>query len=140
MIVVVVFWAVGLGMALPYLMFSLWPDLARILPKPGVWMHVFERIVGFMLMGTALYLLSVLPVERHMQVLTVLLVLSLCAWLWGQYCGITAPPLRRKIMSVIGVGLLVASVFWVLRPVAPLPQWRQFSPEAFEAGLDQAFA
>lgn len=135
MIVVVVFWAVGFGMALPYLMFSVWPDLARILPKPGAWMNVFERIVGFMLMGTALYLLSVLPVERHMQVLTVLLVLSFCAWLWGQYCGITAPPLRRKIMSVIGVGLLVASVFWVLRPVAPLPQWRQFTPEAFEANL-----
>ena len=134
-IVMVVFWAVGLGMALPYIMFCIWPDFARILPKPGAWMHVFERIVGFMLMGTALYLLSVLPVERHMQVLTVLLVLSLCAWLWGQYCGITAPPLRRKIMSVIGVGLLVASVFWVLRPVAPLPQWRQFSPEAFEATL-----
>lgn len=135
MIVVVVFWAVGLGMAMPYIMFCIWPDLARILPKPGAWMHVFERIVGFMLMGTALYLLSVLPVERHMQVLTVLLVLSFCAWLWGQYCGITAPPLRRKIMSVIGVGLLVVSVFWVLRPVAPLPQWRQFTPEAFEATL-----
>ena len=70
-IVVVVFWAVGLGMALPYILFCLWPDLARILPKPGAWMHVFERIVGFMLMGTALYLLSVLPVERHMQELTV---------------------------------------------------------------------
>lgn len=134
-IVVVVFWAVGLGMALPYILFCIWPDLARILPKPGAWMHVFERIVGFMLMGTALYLLSVLPVERHMQVLTVLLVLSLCAWLWGQYCGITAPAMRRKIMSVLGVGLLVASVFWVLRPVAPLPQWRQFTPEAFEANL-----
>jgi len=135
LIVVVVFWAVGLGMALPYILFCFWPDLARILPKPGAWMHVFERIVGFMLMGTALYLLSVLPVERHMQVLTVLLVLSLCAWLWGQYCGITAPPLRRKIMSVLAVGLLVGSVFWVLRPVAPLPQWRQFTPEAFEANL-----
>ena len=134
-IVMVVFWAVGLGMALPYILFCLWPDLARILPKPGAWMHVFERIVGFMLMGTALYLLSVLPVERHMQVLTVLLVLSLCAWLWGQYCGITAPPLRRRVMSVLGVCLLVASVFWVLRPVAPLPQWRQFTPEAFEANL-----
>lgn len=72
-----------------------------------------------------------------MQVLTVLLVLSLCAWLWGQYCGITAPPLRRRVMSVLGVCLLVASVFWVLRPVAPLPQWRQFTPEAFGSQLGQ---
>ena len=43
----------------------------------GNWMKVFERVLGFCLLGTALYLLSILPVEKHMQVLCVLLVLSL---------------------------------------------------------------
>lgn len=135
MVVMVVFWSVGLGMALPYVLFSIWPVLARILPKPGAWMHIFERVVGFFLMGTALYLLSILPVEKHMQVLSVLLVVALCAWLWGQYCGISAPPLRRKVVGVACLGLLLASFMWVLRPVAPLPQWREFSPQTFEAGL-----
>lgn len=135
MVVMVVFWAVGLGMALPYVLFSIWPALARILPKPGAWMHIFERVVGFFLMGTALYLLSILPVEKHMQVLSVLLVVALCAWLWGRYCGISAPPLRRRIVGLACLGLLLASFMWVLRPVAPLPQWRDFSPQTFEAGL-----
>ena len=135
MVVVVVFWAVGLGMALPYVLFSIWPVLARILPKPGAWMHVFERVVGFFLMGTALYLLSILPVEKHMQVLSVLLVVALCAWLWGQYCSISAPPLRRRVVGLACLGLLLASFVWVLRPVAPLPQWRDFNPQTFEATL-----
>ncbi|MDD4702626.1 MAG: thioredoxin family protein, partial [Desulfovibrio sp.] len=135
MVVVVVFWAVGLGMALPYILFSIWPAFARILPKPGAWMHVFERVVGFFLMGTALYLLSILPVEKHMQVLSVLLVVALCAWLWGQYCGISAPPMRRRIVGFACLGLLLASFVWVLRPVAPLPQWHDFTPQRFEATL-----
>ncbi|WP_301204963.1 cytochrome c biogenesis protein CcdA, partial [uncultured Desulfovibrio sp.] len=83
-VLVVVFWSVGLGMALPYLLFSIWPAMARVLPRPGPWMHVFEHLLGFLLLGTALYLLSILPVEKHMQVLSVLLVVALCAWLWGR--------------------------------------------------------
>ena len=79
LVLMVVFWAVGLGMALPYILFSIWPQLARILPRPGNWMKIFERVLGFCLLGTALYLLSILPVEKHMQVLCVLLVLVAAA-------------------------------------------------------------
>ena len=122
-------------MALPYLLFCIWPNMARILPRPGPWMHVFERVVGFFLLGTALYLLSILPVEKHMHVLSVLLLVSLCAWLWGQFCGVSAPPLRRRVAGIAGGLLLLAAIVWVLRPVAPLPQWREFSPEYFTAQM-----
>lgn len=135
LILMVVFWAVGVGMALPYLLFCIWPNMARILPRPGPWMHVFERVVGFFLLGTALYLLSILPVEKHMHVLSVLLLVSLCAWLWGQFCGVSAPPLRRRVAGIAGGLLLLAAIVWVLRPVAPLPQWREFSPEYFTAQM-----
>lgn len=135
LILMVVFWAVGLGMALPYLLFCIWPNMARILPRPGPWMQVFEHIVGFFLLGTALYLLSILPVEKHMQVLSVLLLVSLCAWLWGRYCGMGAPLFRRRLAGIAGILLLCAAVVWILRPVAPLPQWREFSPEYFTAQL-----
>lgn len=135
LILMVVFWAVGLGMALPYLLFCVWPNMARILPRPGPWMQVFERIVGFFLLGTALYLLSILPVEKHMQVLSVLLLVSLCAWLWGRFCGMGAPPFRRRVAGIAGILLLCAAVVWVMRPVAPLPQWRDFSPEYFTSQL-----
>ena len=134
-VLVVVFWSVGLGMALPYLIFSIWPSLVRILPRPGPWMHVFEHLLGFLLLATALYLLSILPVEKHMQVLSVLLVVALCAWLWGRYCSLSAPPLRRRILGLAGCVLLGLAVVWVLRPVTPLPQWRDFSPEHFTATL-----
>lgn len=134
-VLVVIFWAVGVGMALPYILFSIWPQFARVLPRPGAWMKVFERFLGFCLLGTALYLLSILPVAKHMQVLMVLLLVSLGAWLWGQFCGPTAPALRRRIMGLVCLGILIGAVVWVLRPVAPLPHWRDFSSEAFVTEL-----
>lgn len=136
-VLVIIFWSVGVGMALPYLIFSIWPQFARVLPRPGAWMKVFERFLGFCLLGTALYLLSILPVARHMQVLMVLLLVSLGAWLWGQFCGPAAPVLRRRIMGMLCLGILVGAVVWVLRPVAPLPHWRDFSSEAFLAELGE---
>lgn len=134
-VLVVIFWAVGVGMALPYIVFSIWPQFARVLPRPGAWMKVFERFLGFCLLGTALYLLSILPVAKHMQVLMVLLLVSLGAWLWGQFCGPTAPVLRRRLLGTFCLGILVAAVIWVLRPVAPLPHWKDFSSRDFVAEL-----
>lgn len=134
-VLVVIFWAVGVGMALPYIVFSIWPQFARVLPRPGAWMKVFERFLGFCLLGTALYLLSILPVAKHMQVLMVLLLVSLGAWLWGQFCGPAAPALRRRLVGMLCLGILIGGVVWVLRPVSPLPHWREFSSEAFVAEL-----
>lgn len=136
-IIVIVFWAVGLGMALPYMVLSIRPDFARILPRPGTWMRTFERIVGFCLLGTALYLLSILPAQKHMDVLCVLLVAAMGVWLWGQYCGIAAPVLRRRLVGGLVVLLLAGSVFWILRPAAPLPRWADFTPETFTRSLGE---
>ena len=134
-VLVVVFWSVGLGMALPYLLFSIWPALVRILPRPGAWMHVFEHVLGFLLLGTSLYLLSMLPDEKRMQVLSVLLIVAFCAWLWGRYCSLSSPPLRRRLLGLAGIFLLCLAIIWVLKPVGPLPQWRDFSPEYFMDNL-----
>ncbi len=130
-----VFWAVGAGMAMPYLVFSIWPAMARILPRPGNWMYVFEHALGFLLLGTALYILSILPTDKHIQVLCVLLFVSVCAWLWGRFCGLSAPTLRRRLVGVVFLLLLGGSFAWILHPVSPLPQWQQFSPQEFAADL-----
>lgn len=51
-----VFAAMGLGMASPFLLVSLWPAALRLLPKPGAWMHRFKQILAIPMALTALWL------------------------------------------------------------------------------------
>ena len=58
--ILAIFAAMGVGLALPYLSIALFPRVATFLPKPGGWMLWLTRIMGFALIGTAVWLLSVL--------------------------------------------------------------------------------
>jgi thiol:disulfide interchange protein len=54
------FTVIGLGMALPYLLLSVFPRLAAMLPRPGEWMESLKQGMAFPLFAYALYLLWVL--------------------------------------------------------------------------------
>lgn len=56
----VFFTVIGLGMALPYLLLSVFPRLAALLPRPGEWMESLKQGMAFPLFAYALYLLWVL--------------------------------------------------------------------------------
>ena len=58
-----VFIALGVGLALPYLIIAAAPRLATRLPRPGPWMITLRRILGVALAATAVWLLSVLAVQ-----------------------------------------------------------------------------
>ncbi|MDA7981964.1 MAG: thioredoxin family protein [Alphaproteobacteria bacterium] len=55
-----IFFGLALGFATPWLLVALWPSCARLLPKPGAWMIVLERVFALALLATALWLLFVL--------------------------------------------------------------------------------
>lgn len=58
--ILVVFLAMGLGLALPFLLLSFMPGLQRLLPKPGKWMQTLRQFFAFPMFLTAAWLLSVL--------------------------------------------------------------------------------
>ena len=55
-----IFLAMGLGLAAPYLLGAAVPRLVSLLPRPGRWMLGLRFAFGLLLLGTALWLLSVL--------------------------------------------------------------------------------
>lgn len=58
-----IFFALGVGMGLPWLLIAMRPSLALLLPKPGRWMLWLRRILAVMMLGSALWLASLLPVH-----------------------------------------------------------------------------
>ncbi|MGB4108112.1 MAG: protein-disulfide reductase DsbD domain-containing protein [Alphaproteobacteria bacterium] len=55
-----VFAALGFGLALPYLALSFIPALQKILPKPGAWMHTFKQLLAFPMYASAAWLIWIL--------------------------------------------------------------------------------
>ena len=89
-----VFAALGLGMALPYLVASAWPAVARLLPRPGVWMLHFRTAMAFPMFATVVWLVWVLGVQVGVDgvaaLLALLLALAFAAWALG------SPALGRR--------------------------------------------
>jgi thiol:disulfide interchange protein len=55
-----IFAALGLGLALPYLLLSFAPWMRRALPKPGAWMDTLKQLFAFPIYASAAWLLWVL--------------------------------------------------------------------------------
>ncbi len=61
--ILAIFLALGVGMALPYLLVAARPGLATRLPRPGRWMLGLKAVLGAALAGTAAWLLTVLVAQ-----------------------------------------------------------------------------
>jgi len=86
-VIVVVFLAIGVGLAAPYLLISLIPGWASLVPRPGNWMLRLRTGLGFLLMGTAVWLIWIFGqsagVDGTVRLLALLVMLAFGAWLLG---------------------------------------------------------
>ena len=82
-----VFAALGLGMALPYVLLAWFPGWAARLPRPGAWMLRFKQFLSFPLFATVVWLAWVLGVQVGVDGVAWLLLgltaLGMAAWAWG---------------------------------------------------------
>jgi thiol:disulfide interchange protein DsbD len=58
-----IFGAMGLGMALPFLLVSISSAWLKFLPKPGAWMNTFRHVMAIPMYATALWLVWVLGLQ-----------------------------------------------------------------------------
>lgn len=105
------FVVIGLGMALPYLLLSVFPRLAALLPRPGEWMESLKQGMSFPLFAYALYLLWVLNalVEDAAWVRDASLGLALIAtacWVLGRWGA-----LHRSDKERLGAKLIAGLIF-----------------------------
>ena len=149
----------GLGMASPYVLLGANPNWLSFLPKPGNWMITFERIMGFLLLGMVLWLVSPLVAQIGADglqwTLGFFVALAMACWVLGKV-QITMPaPVRWRYRGV-AAGIVVFSGLIVYGWVCPIGKavartrerqmagltvvrdwstgipWRRWSPEAVE--------
>jgi thiol:disulfide interchange protein len=131
-IIITVLMSVGIGMATPYVALATNPRLMRFFPKPGAWMEYLEHGLAFFLLGTALYLVSLVPSEQTVNVLALLWVCALAAWIWGRLGNLTQTRTRRLVWRGIALSFAAGATWWLFQPTPPAP-WIPFQPDRFEA-------
>ncbi|RLA45005.1 MAG: disulfide bond formation protein DsbD [Gammaproteobacteria bacterium] len=81
-----VFAALGAGMAAPLLLFSYSGAARKLMPRPGPWMETLKQLLAFPLYGTAIWLLWVAGRQTGVNTMTAALsgalVLAMGLWLW----------------------------------------------------------
>lgn len=83
-----VFLALGLGLALPFLLIGFVPALAARLPRPGAWMETLKQFMAFPMYLTAIWL----------------------AWVLGRQHGVDA-----MALVAVGLVLLALGLWWYER-------------------------
>lgn len=134
-----IFAALGLGLALPYLLLSLAPWMRRALPKPGAWMDTLKQIFAFPLYASAAWLLWVLAQQTSSvglgAALAGAILVGLAAWAYQKSKGISVGG-RVAALATALAAVLAAIVLPVrfadVAAASPAPQSAAASSEEWQ--------
>lgn len=115
-VVIAVFIALGVGLAAPFLLLSLFPRLARLLPKPGAWMLTLRQFLAFPVYLTVVWLLWVLGLEAGANGVAIAMLAMVAA-------GFCIFLLHRKtfFLRVLALLLAIGIVTGILHYVQAMP-------------------
>ncbi|PYL50050.1 MAG: hypothetical protein DMF40_00395 [Verrucomicrobia bacterium] len=151
-VILAIFSSIALGMSLPYFLLSAQPAWLKFLPKPGPWMLRVKQLMGFLLIATLLFLLSVIGAQRGVAALiwacAFLLVLSLVCWLKGEFMTPVASARTRASVLLLMLLLVIGSGYYFIwekfqtaSAVGPTASagsgWEKFTPERLASELQQ---
>jgi thiol:disulfide interchange protein len=102
-----VFLALGIGLALPFLLIGFVPALARLLPRPGRWMET--QVLAFPMYLTAVWLVWVLAEQRGADAVGLVLVamVLLAMTLWWFERSHSRGAISRALVVLLALATLV---------------------------------
>ncbi|MCL1911002.1 MAG: hypothetical protein FWG13_02210 [Leptospirales bacterium] len=112
LIIFAVFTSVGLGMASPYVLLCAFPVLVSKIPKPGAWMSALEFIMGFFLIFTVVYLLSIFPDSGVLPMVEFLAFTAAACYIYGRY-GTRERAKKQRIFSLLLACLILAAGYFI---------------------------
>jgi thiol:disulfide interchange protein DsbD len=153
-ITVLIFLAVGAGLAAPYVALCWQPAWLKFLPKPGAWMERFKILMGFPMLATAVWLFTLAAANYggsgDLWLGLFLVLTAMSFWLWGQF--VQRGRTGKGVAMAVSVALLAFAYGFILEKqldwrhpvemsvgkanlaVAPAGiDWQPWSPEAVQS-------
>lgn len=129
-----VFTLIGLGLAMPFLLLSIFPKSVSLLPRPGRWMETVKQFFAFPLYGVVGYLIWVLNGQlRESELLEAIfsfVLIALACWIFGRWVTPIVRPIAKKIGSVTTASILVFGLYSGFPDSSPEAiTWLEWTPE-----------
>ena len=116
----VVFLALGIGFAAPFVAVAFAPALLDRLPRPGAWMEVFRKALAFPMYAAAAWLVWVLTLQAGAtalaRILAAAIVAALAAWLFGAAQRRSALGKRTLALGASAAVLALGALFAAAGP------------------------
>lgn len=98
--IISIFLALGIGLALPYLLVAARPSIVRRLPRPGAWMDKLRIVLGLALVVTAIWLFTVALAQIGLVAVAIMAGLLIVA---GGLLAVTRTKPSRLPIAVAGM-------------------------------------
>lgn len=135
-IAILIFAALGFGLALPFLLISFVPALARALPKPGLWMERFRQFLAFPMFAASLWLIWVAVAQTGHDSLVYILggviLIAFMVWL-VKLKGVAA----KITLALSGALLCALLVLLPAKEADAIHTYEAFSQQKLDEAIDE---
>jgi suppressor for copper-sensitivity B len=126
-VILLMYFAIGLGMSLPYILIAMNPSLLAWMPKPGPWMQTLKEVLAFPLLLSVVWMLTTFSDDYRIAMLTCLIFVWLACWWIGKI-----PPWaewNRKFIHWTGaLSVAVAGCIFAIQYLGPYKNLIDWQP------------
>jgi thiol:disulfide interchange protein DsbD len=132
---------VGVGMAFPYFLLSMFPEVARNLPRSGPWAELVKQEMAFLLLGSAIFFARrfIQPALGAEGFWWLLFAVAVCAaaFLLVRTVQLSDHFQPRAVAALLAFAVVLCALAVALRIVNQPYAWTPFSPKLLADARDQ---
>jgi thiol:disulfide interchange protein len=125
-----IFTALALGLAAPYMLLTIFPGWMRFLPKPGAWMEFLKQACSIPIFATVIWLVwlyaRLTDVDQVLWLLAACLLLAVAGWTLGRWPARGASSLAALLL----VAIAVAVPLYAQHRQRAMDTWQPWSEQA----------
>ncbi|MEI6473962.1 MAG: cytochrome c biogenesis protein CcdA [Planctomycetota bacterium] len=134
--IIAVFFTIGLGMGVPYLVLSAFPQMARKLPRGGPASDVLKQVMGLLLLAAAMYFIGAginglreEPLKIHWWLIGAT---GAAAGLWMVVRTLQIAKMASTKVLFVTTGLFITAISVAIPPVLTFERltWHKYTPAA----------
>lgn len=126
-VILLMYFAIGIGMSLPYILIAMNPSLLAWMPKPGPWMQTLKEVLAFPLLLSVVWMLTTFSDDYRIAMLTCLIFVWLACWWIGKI-----PPWsewnRKFIHWTAALSVAVAGCAFAIQYLGPYKNLIDWQP------------